>query len=216
MRVRRLWPAAFLLLVPVLTGCSEDGGIDGSGFSTPTDTPSTPDVSETATTPTETTTAPAETTSAAPAGLPAACDVVTSDDVARAFGVSFGSGVAGGGSHGEGAFVWESDNCSFVATDLVQVTVAVSGPDDFTEGGFGCPQPSESSAILEPADDVAGATDGWWKVSDAPPLAATLRACSSTALVAVELEYEDGVDYEGDPRSQSIALAELVLAALQG
>lgn len=215
MRVRRLWPAAFLLLVPVLTGCSEDGGVDGSGLSTPTDTSSTPAPSDTTTAPTETTSAP-ETTSAAPSGLPAACDVVTSDDVAKAFGVSFGAGEIGGGSTSEQGVDWKSDNCAFEAQGLVEVKVKLTAPDDFTAGTFGCPQPTEIAAIVEPVDDIAGATDGWWKVSDAPPLEATLRACSATALVEVELEYEDGVDYEGDPRSQSIAIAELVLAALQG
>ncbi len=76
----------------------------------------------------------------------------------------------------------------------------VTGPGDFVKGAFSCPQPLEIAAIIEPADDVPGSTDGWWKVSDAPPLEASLRACSETANVEVHLEYEDGVDYQGDPR----------------
>ena len=63
---------------------------------------------------------------------------------------------------------------------------------------------------------VPGSTDGWWKVSDAPPLEATLRACSATANVEVDLDYEDGVDYQGDPRQQAAQIAGLVLSGLQG
>lgn len=212
MRVRRIWPAAFLFLVPALTGCSDDGGVDGSGVTTPTETTSTPAAT------TSSPAAPTSTASEAPPEpeLPAACDLITTDDVAKAFGVSFGAADPGSGTTSEQDLRWTSSSCSFQAQDLLEVTVHVTGPDDFNQGGFGCPQPSESSAIVEPVDDIVGGTDGWWKVSDAPPLAASLRACSATALVAVELEYEDGVDYEGDPRSQSIAVAELVLAALQG
>lgn len=212
MRLRRIWPAALLLLLPALAGCSDD---DPGGSDDPTsESPSTP-ASETTSAAPETSAA-TETTSAAPAGLPAACDVITSDDVAKAFGVSFGPAETGGSGTSEGAFEWQSDTCSFEAEDLVEVTVKLTGPDDFTTGTFGCPQPSEIAAIVEPVDDIAGAGEGWWKVSDSPPLEATLRACSEAALVEVELEYEDGVDYEGDPRNQSIAIAELVLAALQG
>lgn len=216
MRVRRLWPAAFLLLVPVLTGCSEDGGIDGSGFSTPTDTPSTPDVSETATTPTATTTAPAETTSAAPAGLPAACDLITSADIAKAFALEFADGQGVPGTFGSNGVEWKSDGCVFESPGVVDVKVAVTGPDDFTKGDFTCVQPGDVSAIVEPVDDIAGADKGWWKLSEAPPLEATMRACSATANIDVDIDYEDGVNYDGDPRSQAVAVAELVLAALQG
>lgn len=215
MRVRRIWPVAFLLLTPVLAACGDD--TDEASDSAPTDTPSTSESTSAA----PTTSAPVEETSSAtpppaPAGLPGACDVVTSDDIAKAFGVSFEPGDLGGGSTSEQGVDWKSDNCDFDAEDLVEVTVKLTAPEDFTVGTFGCPQPTEIAAIVEPVDDIAGATEGWWKVSDSPPLEATLRACADDVLVEVDVEYEDGVDYKGDPRNQSIAIAELVLSNLQG
>lgn len=218
MRLRRLWPAALLALAPVLAACGDDdpetGGSDDPTTSAapttdaPPETPTEePSVSET----------PVETSSAPPASdLPAACDLVTVNDVAKAMGVSFGPAEIGGGTTSEQDLEWRSDNCSFEAEDLVEVTVKVTGPSDFVKGTFTCAQPSEIASIIEPADDVPGSTDGWWKVSDAPPLEATLRACSTTANVDVELDYEDGVDYQGDPRQQAAQLAGLVLSGLQG
>lgn len=211
MRVRRLWPAALLLLAPVLTGCGDDEDPDGTDDATPTQATSSPTSA-----PTEATSTATEPSPSASAGLPAACDVLTSDDVEKAFGVEFDAGRGGTGTTGEQDIEWTSDNCAFVAKDLVEVTLRLTGVDDFTKGAFGCPRPSEIGAILEPVDDIAGADEGWWKVSDRPPLEATLRACAPSALVEIDLEYEDGVDYDGDPRNQSVALAELVLSALQG
>lgn len=213
MRARRAWPVAALLLAPVLAGCSDD---EPTAESTPTETVTeTPTESSSAPTTEATTETTTETTTAAPA-LPGACDLVTADTLAKILGVSFAAGRVGGGSTTENDLAWKSDNCSFEAEDLMEVKVKITGPDDFTEGSFGCPQPTEIAAIVEPADDIAGATEGWWKVSDAPPLEATLRACSDTVNVDVDFDYEDGVDYEGDPRQQAALLAEHVLGSLQG
>lgn len=218
MRLRRLWPAALLALVPVLAACGDDdpeadGADDPTTSAAPTTEPTT-DPTTAATSASEPTT---EATSEPPASdLPAACDLVTGDVVAKAMGVTFGPAETGGGTTSEQDLEWRSDNCSFEAEDLVEVTVKITGPSDFVKGSFTCAQPSEIASIIEPADDVPGSTDGWWKVSDAPPLEATLRACSKTANVDVELAYEDGVDYQGDPRQQAAQIAGLVLSGLQG
>ncbi|KRB76428.1 hypothetical protein ASE01_15805 [Nocardioides sp. Root190] len=213
MRVRRAWPVAALLLAPVLAGCGDD---EPSAEQTPSESGSpSPSVTPTPS-PSETSEAPSEPPSSAAPALPTACELVTADTLAKALGVSFAAGEPGGGSTEENGIAWKSDNCSFEAEDLMEVKVKITGPDDFTTGTFSCPQPTEVAAILEPADDVAGATEGWWKVSDSPPLEATLRACSPTVNVDVDFEYEDGVDYEGDPRQQAAQIAEFVLAALAG
>lgn len=213
MRVRRAWPVAALLLAPVLAGCSDDD--EPTTEPTPSDTAS-PSPTESSSAPATPTTEPSTVeTSEAPA-LPGACDLVTADTLAKALGVTFGPGEVGGGATDENGSAWKSDNCSFEAQDLMEVTVKITGPEDFTTGTFGCVQPSETGAIIEPADDVAGATSGWWKVSEAPPLEATLRACSDTVNVDVVLAYEDGVDYEGDPRQQAAQIAQHVLTSLQG
>ncbi|WP_377326013.1 hypothetical protein ACFJIY_12660 [Pimelobacter simplex] len=220
MRLRRTLPAALLLLTPALAACGDDGdGPDADASSSPTeptsDAPTTPSAITPSATPTSVTSAAPS--SAPPAAtLPAACDVVTSDAVARAYGVTVGPADDGSGATSEGGSAWKSDDCSFEAKDLVEITVKLTGRGDFTKGTFGCPQPNEVGAIVDPADDIAGATKGWWKVSDAPPLEATLRACTADALLDIELDYEDGVDYQGDPRNDSIAFAEQILADLQG
>ncbi len=213
MHLRRLWPAALLALAPVLAACGGDDGDSGDDATpTPTPTSSAPVTPTEEPTTDDATTAP--TTEAAT--LPAACDIVSATDVADAYGVTVGPAEVGGGGTSEGDLAWSSDDCSFEADDLVEVTVKLTGPDDFSQGAFGCPQPGEIASIVEPADDIAGATDGWWKVSDSPPLEATLRACTDAVLLEIELDYEDGVDYEGDPRNQSIGLAEQLLTTLAG
>lgn len=217
MRLRRLWPAALLALAPVLAACGDDEPDAGGADDPTTSAAPTTEATESPTESASTTEPPTEATSEPPASdLPPACDLITRADVEKAMGVTFGPAELGGGTTTEQDLEWRSDNCSFEATDLVEVTVKVTGPGDFVKGAFSCPQPLEIASIIEPADDVPGSTEGWWKVSDAPPLKASLRACSESANVEVQLEYEDGVDYEGDPRQQAAQLAGLVLSGLQG
>ncbi|WP_028656464.1 hypothetical protein [Nocardioides sp. J54] len=216
MRLRRLWPAALIALTPVLAACGDDDNEPDDDATEPSSQAPSPTEATSATE--EPTQATSEPTSEPPAAdlLPAACDLITGDDLAKAMGITFGPAEPGGGTTSEQDLEWRSDNCSFEAEDLVEVTIKVTGPSDFVKGTFGCSQPSEIASIVEPADDIPGATDGWWKVSDAPPLEAELRACSATANVEVEMEYEDGVDYEGDPRQQAAQIATHVLNNLQG
>ncbi|GAA1506477.1 hypothetical protein [Nocardioides humi] len=208
MRVRRFWPAALLLLTPVLAACGDD---DQPVDETPTPTPSP---TETASTPE--TTAPTEPSTTAAAGLPAACDVVTADDLAEAYGMTFGAPEVGGDDTSENGLAWTSDDCSFEAPELAEVTVKLTGPEDFTQGSFGCPQPTDDDGIVEPANDIAGATGGWWKVSNPPDFEGELRACADAVLLQIELDYEDGVQYEGDPLNQTVGLAEKLLVAVKG
>lgn len=223
MRVRRIWPAALIVLSPVVTGCATDDDTDRDAAepigSATTDTSSATTSAPTSSAPTSqpppTTTPTSSATGTAPAApLPDPCTVVSAVDVQAAYGVTFSEGTAVATDHRERGSSWTSAGCAFTATDLVEVTVELVGPDDFTAGKFGCVQPPEQGSIIEPVDDLAGADRGWWRTSDAPPLAATMRACTSTVLLDVDLVYEDGVDYEGDPRNQSAALAEKVLARL--
>lgn len=211
MRVRRLWPAALLLLTPVLAACGDDDGPTAQDPDTPaTSAPTTDAVPSTDAAGTTSEPTPA------PSGLPAACDVVTADDLAEAYGMSFGAPEVGGGDTSEGGLAWNSDECSFEAADLAEVTVKLTGPDGFTQGEFGCPQPRDDDGIVEPADDIAGAGKGWWKVSNPPEFEGELRACTDEVLLEIDLDYEDGVQYEGDPRSQSVGLAEKLLTRIKG
>ncbi len=219
MRSPRRFPAiAVLLLAPVLVACGDDG--DEQDDTPPSSsTPSPPESSE----PTDKTDATEGTdaTSIAPptatsgttetgAELPAPCDVLTPADVEAAFGVAFDEPSQGGGGYTQQDLVWQSEDCNFEAEDLVEVELALTGPDDFREGEFQCPKPTE---IVATVTRVRGldAVEAWWKRDENPPLEATLRVCTESYNFDIELEYEDGVDFQGDPKQQTIALAETVL-----
>jgi hypothetical protein len=198
--LRLLPPALLLVLAPALAACgddSDDGGGSGgnesaapteggSGASTPTTTPGVPT-------------------------LPAACDAVSPADVQAAYGVAFEAGEEGGGGHSESNLEWQSDNCSWTAVDLVEVELELTGADDFS-GAFDCPEPREIASKVEPIDGLGD--HAWWEVDNASPLKATLRVCTEDYNFDVTLDYEDGVDFVGDPKAQTIALAGVVLAAL--
>lgn len=208
-------PAALagLALVAALavSGCSSDD-TDPAGsptFQAPSSSPSDD--------PTPSGPASSAAPSSAPpaSNLPAACEAITGGDIAKMMGVSVGAGKAERGDDDDAGVAWTTSECSFEAPGEVEVTVKLTGPADVTKGSFGCPQPSDSDGNVEPADDVAGATKGWWRTNSAPPLEAVLRACSAEANVDVDLDYEIN-DYEGDPRQQAADLAAFVLANIQG
>lgn len=200
---------AVLVLAPVLAGCGDD-----------TDSGDAPPSSSSPDSPGETTdatsSAATEETTDASAGLTEACEVLTPADLEAAFGVPFGEPVVGAGVHAEQeGLTWQSHDCSFEAEDLVEVKLALTGPDDFTEGSFGCGEPLAIASTVTPAE-VAGALEAWWEVGDREPLETTLRVCTEGYNFDIDLEYEDGVDFEGDPMQQSIALAETALGVLGG
>lgn len=205
--VRRLLPIGALLLAPVLAGCGGDDEPSGEDASAAESSSSPAEPSSPAST--------EATDPATPGVLPAACDVLSPQDVSDAYRVEFGPAELGGGGHTEQDLEWQSDNCSWEAEDLVEVTFALSGPDDFADGTLVCPEPLAIASTVEPVTGL-DADAAWWEVDDAPPLEATLRVCTATALFDLELEYEDGVDYQGDPQRQTIALAKAVLVALAG
>ncbi|WP_370289343.1 hypothetical protein [Nocardioides sp.] len=208
-------PAALagLALVAALavSGCSSDDDTDSTGSSTsPAPAPSASDDP----TPSEPASSAAPSSAAPASNLPAACETITEGDIAKMMGISVGAGQAERGDDDDAGVAWTTSECSFSSPE-VEVTVKLTGPADVTKGTFGCPQPDDSDGNVEPADDVAGATKGWWRTNAAPPLEAELRACSAEANVDIGLDYEIN-DYEGDPRQQAADLAAFVLANIQG
>lgn len=194
---RRLIPV-LVLTTAAFAACGED---DEPENEPPTSTTPSPPASESAPTAPEV------------AELPDACDVLTADDVATAFGVEFGDPTPGVGGHTEGDVEWQSDNCQWESTDLVEIQLALTGPDDFTgDDAFTCPEPTTILSTVEPVPGLGEAA--YWEVDDDPPLEATLRVCTSGYNFDLDVEYEDGVDFQGDPQQQSIALAGVVLAEL--
>lgn len=193
-------PALLLLLAPGLAACGDDGD-DGGGSGGESTSPPT-EAGTGASTPTTTPGVP---------NIPSACEAVSATDVEAAYGVKFSEGDASGGGHTEQNLEWQSDNCSWTAIDLLTVQLQLTGADDFS-GAFDCPEPQEVASTVE---SLGGLGDhAWWEVENASPLSATLRVCTADYNFDIALEYEDGVDFVGDPKDQSIAFAGVVLAAL--
>ncbi len=210
--LRRFAPVAVLLLAPVLAGCGDDGGDDtdaNEGAPPSSSSPDAPDSSDPTDDPDGSSAPTTEAT-----GQLGACDVLTSEDVAAAYGVDFGPAEPGGGGHSENDVEWQSDNCSWEAEDLVEVQLNVSRPEDF-EAGFSCPEPTAIAATVTPLPAPAPQVDSaWWKEDDAPPLEAVLRLCTADYLVDIEVEYEDGTDFQGDPQAQTLGLSTVALEKL--
>lgn len=203
----RLAPVLLLVLAPAVSACGGDSdNTTDDAAPPPSSTPSAPSTSS----PTASDTS-ASSSAPADGALPAACDVLAPTDVQAAFGVEFGPGEPGGGGTTEDDLEWSSDNCDWEASDLVEVQLAVTGPDDFT-GELTCPEPTSVASTVEPVPDLGEAA--YWEVDDSPPLEATLRVCTAGYNVDIDLEHEDGTDVQGDPLQQSIALATVVLAKL--
>jgi hypothetical protein len=190
---RRSSVAVVVVLAGLLAGC----GDDEEGGSPPVST--------------EMRTQSASPTPTEPAGLPSACDVLAPEDVAAAYGASFGRGSPGGGGHTEQDVAWQSDNCEWEVDDQLEVTFALSGPDDFA-AGFTCPEPTPIASTVEPVPDLG--TAAWWEQDESPPLEATLRVCTEAFNFDLSVELEDDYQHEGDPRAQTVGLAEVALTAL--
>lgn len=199
---------AVILLSPVLVACGADDEPEDSPPSS-----SSPDLPNSSNVPTEETSATSQATTDAPVALPEACDVLTTEEVAAAFGVEFGVAEPGGGGTNEGDTSWQSDNCDWEAEDLVEVQLALSAPEDYTPA-FTCPEPTAIASTVEPVPGLGDAA--YWEVDKSPPLEASLRVCTASYNFDIDLEYADGVDFQGDPQQQSIALAGVVLAKVAG
>lgn len=196
-----------LALSPVLAACGDDEPDDARGPSTsePVDRTSPTD---------DDSPGSAETTSPPASENPdpdtaSACDILAPEDIATAYGVTPGPGEIGVGAYTEQGVAWQSQNCDFEAEDLLEVQVAVASEEDFQEG-FTCPPQSDVFATVQKVK-VAGADSAGWKVSEGEPFEAELRVCTESVVFDLTLDFEDGYQHEGDPKVQTIGLAEVVL-----
>lgn len=211
--LRSFAPVAVLLLAPALAACGgDDGGDDTDANEGAPASSSSPDAPE-SDAGTDTGSDDATDSSSAPAAeLPSACDVVSREEVALSFGVDFGPAEPGGGGNDENGTAWQSDNCSWESEGLVEVQLAISAPQDY-DPKFICPEPEAGDSTT--VEQTLGLGDSaWWVVDRSEALETTLRVCTSDYNFDIDLDFEDGTDFDGDPKSQSSALALIVQQVL--
>lgn len=205
-----------LALSPLVAACGDDDPEEQA--SDPATSAASEESSDAEATPTESVD-PVESESADPtesettaAGLPAACDVITPLDVATAYGATPGEGTIGGGGYSENDVEWQTDNCDFEAEDFFELELALAGPDDFP-AGFTCPPQTDVASTVRKVK-VPGADSASWEVSDGQPFEGSLRVCTDAYVFDLTMEFEDGYQHEGDPKMQTIGLAQVVVGAL--
>jgi hypothetical protein len=190
---------AVLALVLTLSACGDDDPISSGGADEKPD-----DSSVTA----------SETTATAvvPEG-PEVCDLATEADVEAAFGEDLGAGSFSSGSTDEDGVQWQSDNCNWEVDEGTEVSLEVSTAEDFADGQLQCP---ELDSFDVPSTPVEGldATSAAWVNDKIDPNEGTLRICTDTYLLGIDLESPDGSRDPDTMRDQSVAFAEVVLGNL--
>lgn len=141
------------------------------------------------------------------------CDVVGDQTVEDLTGAALGSGQAAtSATVTENDLTWTPDSCTW-ENEVLEVKVQVAGAGDFATGQLECPEPLGIGAEVTAADDLGDS--GWWKYDDDDDGEGTLRVCTATALIDVEVEPEFGNPRdEADLRAIATGIAETVLAAL--
>jgi hypothetical protein len=191
---------AAIALSFVLAGCGDDdepirsGGSDETSESPPT------------------TSAPA--TSTTPIDEIDVCTLADEADVEAAFGEDLPPGSFSSGSTDEDDVQWQSDNCNWDIEDGLEVSLAVTSAEDFVDGGgLQCP---ELDSFVIPSTPVEGldADSASWVNDKIDPNEGTLRICTGSALMDIDVESPDGSRDPETMQSQAVALAEVVLTNL--
>ncbi len=139
------------------------------------------------------------------------CDVVDDEAIDDVTGAPLDFGQEVTATVTENNLTWTPDACRWEDRTL-EVSVQVAGADDFATGQIECPEPLGIGSEVTAADDLGDS--GWWKYDDNDG-EGTLRVCTATALVDVEVapDHVAPID-EADARAIATSLAETVLAAL--
>ena len=192
---------AVLALALTLTACGDDDPISSGGTNE---------------TPEESSTTASETTATEDAPVPVdaeVCELADEADVEAAFAEDLGVGTFSSGSTDEDGVQWMSDNCNWEVDEGTEVSLEVSTAEDFTDGTLQCP---ELDSFDVPSTPVEGldATSAAWVNDKIDPNEGTLRICTDTYLLGIDVESPDGSRDPETMQSQAVALAEVVLANL--
>jgi hypothetical protein len=192
---------AVLALALTLSACGDDDPIS-SGGTNENPEESSPTASET--TATEDVPAPVDAE---------VCELATEADVEAAFAEDLGVGTFSSGSTDEDGVQWQSDNCNWEVDEGTEVSLEVSTAEDFTDGTLQCP---ELDSFDVPSTPVEGldATSAAWVNDKIDPNEGTLRICTDTYLLGIDVESPDGSRDPDTMRDQAVALAEVVLSNL--
>ena len=141
------------------------------------------------------------------------CDLAEEGDVEAAFEEDLPPGTFSSGSTDEDGVQWQSDNCNWEIEDGTEVSLELSTAEDFTDGQLQCP---ELDSFSDPSTPVEGldATSAAWVNDSIDPNEGTLRVCTDSYLINIDLESPDGSRDPATMQSQSVALAEVVLTNL--
>jgi hypothetical protein len=190
---------AVLALVLTLSACGDDDDPISSGGAD-----EKPD--DSSTTASETTA-----TADVPEG-PEVCELATEADVETAFAEDLGSGSFSSGSTDEDGVQWQSDNCNWEVDEGTEVSLEVSTAEDFADGQLQCP---ELDSFDVPSTPVEGLdAEASWVTDKIDPDEGTLRICTDTYLLGIDIESPDGSRDPDTMRDQSVAFAEVVLGNL--
>ncbi len=190
---------AVLALAFTLTACGDDDPISSGG------TGEKPE--DTSTTASETTDPPVAPTEVE------VCELATEADVEAAFEEDLPPGSFSSGSTDEDGVQWQSDNCNWDIEEGTEVSLEVSTAEDFTDGTLQCP---ELDSFDVPSTPVEGldATSAAWVNDKIDPNEGTLRICTETYLIGIDVESPDGSRDPETMQAQAVALAEVVLTNL--
>jgi hypothetical protein len=186
---------ATLTLALVLVGCGDDdpissGGADASETSPPT----------------------SETTATTPVAEVDPCELADEADAEAAFEEDLPPGSFSSGSIDEDGVQWKSDNCNWDIEEGTEVSLAVTTAEDFTDGQLQCPELDSFDVPSTPVEVLDA--EAYWVNDKIDPNEGTLRICTDTHLLGIDLDSPDGSRDPDTMRDQAVAFAEVVLANL--
>jgi hypothetical protein len=190
---------AVLALALTLTACGDDDPISSGGAEEKPD-----DSSVTA----------SETVATADVPVDAeVCELVDEADVETAFEEDLPPGSYSSGSTDEDGVQWQSDNCNWDIDEGTAVSLEVSTAEDFADGTLQCPELDSFDVPSTPVEGLDASSAAW--VNDKiDPNEGTLRICTDTYLLGIDVESPDGSRDPATMQSQAVALAEVVLTNL--
>ena len=194
--MRTLLAVLALVLSLGLTSCGDDDEPISSGGANDEPESSAPASSEPA---------------AVPEG-PEVCELAPEADVEAAFAEDLPPGSFSSGSTDEDGVQWQSDNCNWEVEEGTEVSLEVSTAEDFTDGTLQCPELDSFDVSSTPVEGLDA--EAYWVNDKIDPNEGTLRLCTGTYLLGIDVESPDGSRDPETMQAQAVALAAVVLGNL--